>query len=298
MSRATAGSVVVGYDGSAHGAAAVDWAAREAGRRGVDLHVVYAADYAGVVPPAGAATWLPDVAIEAAQEVTKEGADRARQAVDGLQVSTQTVIGSVAGCLVEAAREAALLVVGTRGHGELAGALLGSVAFSVSAHAPCPVIVVRGDSTTRPGPERPVLVGVDGSPAAEAALTFAADTAQALNAPLVIAAVWQVDASQTWEAAYWTSVAPDRTPAEAARSAAQEVVEQAARTAQQHRPGLATRTEVLSGPVGRALADHAAGAGLLVVGARGRGGFTGLLLGSVSRAVIHRASSPVAVVRA
>jgi nucleotide-binding universal stress UspA family protein len=142
------------------------------------------------------------------------------------------------------------------------------------------------------------MVGVDGSPTAEAALTFAADTAAAMSAPLVVASVWQVAAGQTWEAAYWTSVAPEQTPAQAARGAAQEVAEQAARTAQQGRPGLTVRTEVLSGPVGRVLADHAAGAGLLVVGARGRGGFTGLLLGSVSRAVIHRASCPVAVVRA
>jgi nucleotide-binding universal stress UspA family protein len=298
MTRATAGSVVVGYDGSPHAAAAVDWAAAEAGRRGVGLHLLYAADYAGVVSPAGAAAWLPDLAVDAAREITEEGAERARKTVPNLQVTTDTTIGSVTGSLVDAATDAALLVVGTRGHGELAGALLGSVAFSVSAHSPCPVVVVRGDGTISPGPERPVLVGVDGSPAAEAALAFAADTAHDNGAPLVIAGVWQVAAAETWEAAYWSSVEPTRTPAEAARRAADEVVAQAERAAREKHPGLTTSTEVLSGPVGRSLADQGAGAGLLVVGARGRGGFTGLLLGSVSRAVIHRASCPVAVVRA
>lgn len=293
------GAVVVGYDGSAHAGAAVDWAAAEAGRRHLPLHVLYAADYPGLVPgPVGGSPWLPERAVEAAEEVTAEGVARARKTAPEVQTTWATMVGSASGTLVDASARASLVVVGTRGHGQLAGSLLGSVAFAVSAHARCPVVVVRGDGATSPGPDRPVVVGVDGSPAAAAALDYAADVAARSSAPLVVLAAWQMAAAETWEAAYWTSVEPGSEPGEAARRAAVDVVDGAAARARDRHAGLQTRTEVVDGPAGRALSGASSGAGLLVVGARGRGGFTGLLLGSVSHAVIHGSSCPVAVVHA
>jgi nucleotide-binding universal stress UspA family protein len=293
------GAVVVGYDGSAHSGTAVDWAAAEAARCSLPLHVLYAADYPGLVPgPIGQSPWLPERAVQTAESLAAEGAARARKTAPDVQTTWATVVGSASGALVDASAGASSVVVGTRGHGQLAGSLLGSVAFAVSAHAHCPVVVVRGNGATAPGPERPVVVGVDGSPAAAAALEYAADVAARASAPLVVLAAWQMAAAETWEAAYWISVEPGSEPGEAARRAAGEVADEAAARARDRHPGLVARPQVVDGPAGRALSEASSAAGLLVVGARGRGGFKGLLLGSVSHAVIHGSSCPVAVVRA
>lgn len=292
MAEAAQGAVVVGYDGSAQARAAVQWAAQEAVRRAASLHVAYAADYPGPVAP----SWLPEEAVRSAASVAAEGAEHARAAAPGLEVTRSTSIGSPAGVLVDESRRASLLVVGTRGHGELLGALLGSVAFAVSAHAPCPVVVVRGDATARPGPDAPVVVGVDGSAEADQALRFAADTAADTGAPLVVTAAWRPPAGEVWEAAAWTTRVSENL-GDAAERAARDMTVRAEAAALDAHPGLAVRREVVPGPAGRVLADLSAGAGLVVVGARGRGGFAGLLLGSVSHAVIHGATCPVAVVR-
>jgi nucleotide-binding universal stress UspA family protein len=171
------------------------------------------------------------------------------------------------------------------------------VAFAVSSHARCPVVVVRGDGTTVPGPDRPVVVGIDGSPAAAAALRFGARTAAETSAPLVLVGAWHPPAGDTWEAAYWVTMTPGEGAGAAAERATQDVLDRARDVARDAHPGLEVRTEAIGGSAGRVLADASKGAGLVVVGARGRGGFSGLLLGSVSHAVIHRATCPVAVVR-
>lgn len=301
MSHAPPGAVVVGYDGTPHAAQAVAWAATEAARRGTALHVVYAADSSGLVPgPVGVSPWLPERAVAIATDVALGGVERARRVAPDLEVSHLAETGSAAGVLVDESAGAALLVVGTRGHGELAGTLLGSVAFAVSAHAPCPVVVVRGPgaATRHPGPGRAVVVGVDGSKASAAALHFAVRTAVEASAPLLVVSAWHPTAAETWEAAYWTSLHPGAELGEAARRAAERVVEEAVTDARRAAPQLAVRTETAGGSADLVLADFSSGAGLLVVGARGRGGFAGLLLGSVSHGVIHRSACPVAVVRA
>jgi len=298
MGHAAPGAVVVGYDGSEQAVAALRWAVAEARRRRTSLHVVYAADYPGLVPgPIGVNPWLPERAVAVAADVAVGGQDRARTLAPELTVTHRAEIGSAAGVLVEESADAALLVVGTRGHGDLAGLLLGSVAFAVSAHAHCPVAVVRGDGSAGPGAGRPVVVGVDGSKPAEAAAGVAASLAARDGAPLVVAAAWHPAAAETWEAAYWTSVQPGQQLGEAARRAAQDVADEAARTARELHPGLEVGTEVVGGPADRVLADLSLDASLVVVGARGRGGFAGLVLGSVSHGVIHRSSCPVLVVR-
>lgn len=292
------GRVVVGYDGSSQSARALDWAAQEAARRGASLQVVYAADAPGVLPRGvGVSDWLPETVLHAASTTAQEGLERVRRAVAALDASCATRAGSASSVLVEESLRADLLVVGTRGHGELAAAILGSVAFAVSAHAHCPVVVVRGSPPPHPGPERPLVVGVDGSPAADAALTFAAATAYSAFAPLVIVSVWHPPTPAGWETGFWEAHVPDVDPMAAARRTAEEVAENAERVALADHPRLTVRRQVASGPPDRALADLSRDAGMVVVGARGRGGFTGLLLGSVSHGVIHRASCPVAVVR-
>lgn len=295
--QGTQDTVVVGYDGSSHADAALDWATREARRRGAGLRVVHAADYPGMVPgPTVASPWVPAGASDAAAEVTRRGVRRAAELAPDLEITERTTVGSPPGALVEESVTAGLLVVGTRGRGNLAGALLGSVAFAVSAHAHCPVVVVRGDGSRHPGPDHPVVVGVDGSPAAQAALRLAARTAAETSAPLLLVAAWQPPAVEAPEAATWTKVRGDEV-GESARGAATQVVTAAEQAVRAEHPGLTVRGEVHGGSPAVVLGDMSAGAGMVVVGARGRGGFTGLLLGSVSHGVIQRARVPVAVVR-
>jgi hypothetical protein len=89
----------------------------------------------------------------------------------GLRIASATEVTSPSQALTEASNDAALVVLGSRGHGRVLGALLGSVAFAVAARASCPVIVVKEDAVDLlVGPEHRVVVGADGSAEAAAAV--------------------------------------------------------------------------------------------------------------------------------
>jgi len=145
--------IVVGVDGSQGGLQALDWALAEAHVRQAPLHVVHAwmlplidalpEPWAVGSPPFGP----PDEDVhdhleETARRVLDASLDRARSAQPGLEVRGELVESRPAAALLEAARDADLLVVGSRGRGGFAGLLLGSVSAQCVHHAPCPVVVV------------------------------------------------------------------------------------------------------------------------------------------------------------
>lgn len=294
-----AGHIVVGYDGSEAAAAALDWAAAEAQRRRSPLTVLNVIDYVEATPGHLEATPWTDLSEATLGQVATEGVSRARKNADSIEITPVTELGSTAKTLLEAAREADLVVVGTRGHGELSGTLLGSVSLALSGHARCPTVVVRGDSTLLPGPHRPVVIGVDESPGADAALRFAADTAAATGARLIVVSGYQPALLQVWTGIVATTVDAQPDPGYVAdsRSVAEKVTAAAARVARTSYPGLDVTEQVGHGSAAAVITAATYRAGLAVVGSRGRGGFTGLLLGSVSHRVLHTALCPVAVVR-
>ena len=294
--KSQVGRIVVGYDGSDHSVAALEWAAAEAERRGRPLTVLHVLDYLGWIPsPMGPFGW-PEVEDERVARVARSGADRARNIADLVDVSAITRVAQVPATLIAFSDEAELLVVGTRGHGELAGAVLGSVAFAVGAHARCPVVVVRGESVV-PGPDRPVVVGVDGSGNSDEAVRYAADAAAAVRAPLIILSAYRTLTSEAWAEAYVYLIAQGRPAFDTlARRSAATAASTGARVAREAYPGLDITEQVVEDLPAQALAKAAEGAGLLVVGSRGHGGFVGLMLGSVSHALIHSAPCPVTIV--
>lgn len=277
--------IVVGYDGSAGAGVAVDWAAAEAKRRDVPLSLVHA------VPLHHTAVAVDDAAVAAAA-----GAGRARQfGATGL-VTARTAPAPAGHALVRASQNAALVVLGTRGRGTAAGEILGSVGVSVAAEAACPVVVVRGD-TRVPGPGRPVVVGVDGSAEAGIALRYAADAAAAYRARLTVVTAWEAPARRARHPLSPLPRLEGLEEARRSRHAAMDVACAAADLAAQLYPALTVRAEARRGRAAEVLAAEADGAGMVVVGSRGRGALTGLLLGSVSHAVMHTAPCPVTVVR-
>jgi len=289
---------VVGYDGTQAARRAVDWAADEATRRHLSLEVVYVVDRGLVADqPSSGAPWEPSHAVALAGAVTTEGVDRARARHPQLSVDGTTLVGSPRTVLVDTARGAELLVVGSHGHDGIAGAL-GSVATSTVVHAPCPVVVVRGDYFVAPGPQHPVVVGVDDSEPAAAALRHAADLAAGAGAPLRIVCARRPLPLDGWVRAYWHAVNPSLDPVEVTDEAARVVLGRARNAVHARRPGLAVQAVMAEGPPAGVILAHARDAALVVVGARGRGNVTGLLLGSVSHGVVHGAQCPVLVVHA
>jgi nucleotide-binding universal stress UspA family protein len=294
-----AARVVVGYDASASARTAVGWAAAEAARRALPLTVVYAADYTGLVGgPISMSPALPGVSVDEAKRIAEGGADLARGRQSGVEVQATTFAGSPSTVLIEESKAAAIVVLGTRGHGDVAGVLLGSVASRVAAHARCPVVVVRGEDVVVAGADRPVVVGVDGSPSAGAALEAAIGRATETGAPLRIVCAWRPTAPGDWEREYWLAVGPGTDPDETARDAAERVAADAAAAVRRLAPDLTVETSVQGGDAAAVILDAAGDAGLVVVGARGRGSLASLLLGSVSHGVVHRARCPVMIVRA
>lgn len=283
--------VVAGVDGSDASLAAALLAAREAELRSLPLELVYAYAPAFLARPSTFPPDLPPVAPgppddelrRSAEEQLHTAAGQVRASHPDLPVVTRLRDGYPAGVLTDASHHATLLVVGHRGGGGFAGLLAGSVGVQLASHAACPVIVTRGD----PPDDYPVVVGVDGSEGSYRAAAFAIDAAAAYGVPLVALYAWPWDAG-------W---APEQVQAGAPPPEMPDAPREALRDLAGKYPQVTVRPEVHAEVAAHeALVGASAAARMVVVGSRGRGGFRGLLLGSVSQALIHHAQCPVAVV--
>jgi nucleotide-binding universal stress UspA family protein len=288
--------VVVGFDGGEPARAAVRWAAREAARLGSPLTIVYAANVPAVT------AWSPGTAVvldglgDVSERVAAEGAALAREVAPDLRVRSLGMIGGPAGELIGRSGEAGLVVVGRRRRSALASAALGSVSFAVILHARCPVVVVQeGTEDTAVASGGPVVVGVDESRAAQAALELAAELADAWGSALSVVAAWSVPASEPWTEALGPEAA--QAAHDDARRGAEEVAAAALDRVRAAHPRIEASLSVVQGTADEVLAEASRSAGLVVVGSRGHGGFAGMMLGSVGHSVLRKASSPVAVVR-
>ncbi|MER7459354.1 universal stress protein [Micromonospora sp. NPDC126480] len=290
MTINTGAPVVVGVDGSAAALDAVRVAAREAEYRQRPLRVVHAFIWPLTGAPLGPAAGAPAHAglRNQAEQYVTEAVEQARKVAPDLRITGVVADGAPTPVLVDEAREAALMVLGHRGLGGFAGLLLGSVTVQVSARAECPVLVVRGE----PRADGPVVVGVDGSELSKEAVAFAFEEAARRDAPLVAVHAWL----------YPTPVGPgDILPlvydleafeAEEERTLAESLAGFAERY-----PQVTVQPRLVRGSPARVLVEESRQAQLVVVGAHGRGALGGLLLGSVSHAVLHHADSPLVIVR-
>lgn len=295
VSQSARTHVLVGYDGSPGAAAAVEWAAHQANARGLPLEVRTVIEPPGEIAADVLGEGWAEDSQTVAHELAHEGAELASRTAT-VQVTTRGVVGHASAGLVEGSEDAALLVVGAHGEDRLPTFLIGFVAFSVTVHARCPVAVVRGAPPRQPGPEAPVVVGVDGSRSATAALLEAADLAARAGAELVVVSVWRSSAA-TRLGSRWDDTWRRESASHPAHVAAEAVAQAESDRARHVHPGLAVSTRVLEGGPARVLAELSTSASAVVIGSRGRGGFTGLLLGSVTRRLVHEANCPVVVVR-
>lgn len=287
------GPVVAGVDGSPSSLVAVERAAEEARLHGVELRVINAFTWPPPLPLAAESLAYQPVESalrEVADHLLAEAVARVRETVPDTRVSSQVIDGDPLTVLVGASHWAALVVLGSRGLSTFSGLLLGSVAGRVAARAACPVLVVRGD----PGPGGEVAVGVDGSPAGLSALAVAFSEASARGAPLVAVHAWS-----EWNVPPSPPEDPGKPYAMAAGELRQKeevlMAESLAGWSAEY-PDVAVERRTVRGRPRQALLDAGEHAQLLVVGTRGHGGFRGLLLGSVSQAVLHHAPCSVLVV--
>ena len=255
--------ILVGYDGSEDADAATAWAAEAARLRREPVVVVIAEDTGA---DAVGLRWWPQSYWrelgERAEGLLREGG------VSEVRVERHT--GALVPALVPLARDATMLVLGSRGHGKAGQTFVGSTSQRAAGHAPCPVVVVR--EPANPASDR-VVVGVDGSHGSDAALDFACSQAELAHQRVLV-----LHGSG------------------AEGEAALDVADAVTRARVGH-PDVRLEAASVDQPAAQALVDASTDAALVVVGSRGLRPYEGMQLGSVSHDVLRRARCSVGVVR-
>ena len=284
--------IVVGVDGSPPSKVAVDWAARDAAMRDVALKLVYVLNppvvmaFPDVPMPPGYIEWQE----EEGRRLLESAAKTADDAVAGsrVEVTSEMLSGPSVPALVDLSTEAQLIVVGSHGRGPVARGLLGSVSTGLVHHSHCPVAVIRDEDPLIPHPlKAPVVVGVDGSPASEKALAIAFEEASFRGVDLVAVHSWSDTGVFEFPGADWSTL----------QSMGEETLGERLSGGSERYPDVLVRRVVAADHAARQLIEQSEQAQLLVVGSHGRGGFAGMLLGSVGTSVVHAARVPVIVAR-
>ncbi|BCY09393.1 universal stress protein [Actinoplanes sp. L3-i22] len=265
--------IIIGYDGSPLARAALDWTLDEADRTHCPVELFYADEWPAWTPTGGASSGpdRPDsYAVEVIGGMMERALATARQTHPMVDVTTKTVRAFPGPALIDRSRRARLIVVGGRGHSAVAD-LLGSVSSAVSAHAHCPVVVIRGAASSNAR----VVAGIDGSALATPVLDFAAAQASARRVPLRVVQAW---------------------PLAQARDRERDRLDSLVIETRDTFPEITVESEAIVEHPAAALVRESAAAQLVVVGSRGRNVVQGLLLGSVSQHLLRHSSCTVAVV--
>jgi nucleotide-binding universal stress UspA family protein len=284
--------ILVGVDDSPAAKAAIEWGARDAELRRIPLTLVHAISpnltsrWNTPLPP-GLAQWqhdhggrLLDDAVKIVEKVCHQGGPTT--------IHTEILSSAAVPTLIDLSQDAELAVTGSYGAGSWSGRLLGSVSSALLRHAYCPVAIIHNGEPLAPDQDQaPVLLGIDGSSESELATAIAFEEAARRNAGLIALHAWSdVDVSE-WPDVDWP----------AAQSMSEQMLAERLTGWQEKYRDVNVRRIVVRDQPARQLVAHSAEAQLLVVGSRGRGGFGGMLVGSVSESVALLARTPVIVVR-
>ncbi|WP_433604157.1 universal stress protein [Prescottella agglutinans] len=290
----TSAPVVVGIDGSDSSFAAVNWAAREARLHGCPVHLLAAL---GAPTPYGDGIRLPPSYFADRDRAVHGHLERAAtiaRTVDGAapvtDITSEIVTGPARPALIEASKSARMVVVGSRGLGQVTAALAGSVAVALTAHAHCPVVVLREPAAPAAGMGE-IVVGIDGSENSRPALAAALEEASLRGVGVV--------AVHTWSPFTLSTVFDDQLdlPWDEVEVAEQAVLAESLAGWAERYPETPVARAVVRGNSAEELRERAADAALLVVGTHGRGGFAGMLVGSTSTVLLHSATCPLMIVR-
>jgi nucleotide-binding universal stress UspA family protein len=288
--RAMRSTIVVGVDGSAASDAAVRWAAREAIMHGAPIKLINV-----VAPTLVSSAMAPNHTITQGEENgARQILNQARQIVDEQAGEKQPDIhierryAGVVPTLVDASNDAQMIVVGNSGR-SFGREIIGSVSAGLLHHANCPVTFVPDPGSAQHGirDDAPVLVGIDGSTASEAAAALAFDEASRRGAPLIALLAWSDVGVFPILGMDWRTY----------RDEGAELLGERLAGWQERYPDVQVRRRLVCDLPERWLVDESKNAQLVVLGSGGRGGYAGMHLGSVPSAVVRSARVPVIVVR-
>lgn len=284
-------AVVIAVDGSPESDAAVRFGTREAVLRNVGitlLNVVSRYITSRSIGPAA----LEPAYTEWQQQNARDALAQAEKTVHASaggpvpEVRTEVVYSAVVPALADASKHAVMTVVGCRGRGAIGRLTLGSASTGLIHHGHGPIALVRAEQAMAPDEVAPVLVGIDGSPASEAATELAFDEASRRGVDLVALHAWSD-----------LSYSPYEIADQSFEVQGNEILAERLAGWQERYPDVMVHRRVVTNRAAHWLVDASQQSQLVVVGSHGRGGYTGMLLGSVSTAVAHAAHCPVVVVR-
>ncbi|MGA5082098.1 universal stress protein [Streptomyces griseoincarnatus] len=280
-------TVTVGYDGSSESRAAAEWAAREALLRGLPLRLVNVRE--PIPGHIAESDLMADGTFrERAERLPREAGATLRARHPELEAVAEQIPGGPMDVLPEVAKDADLLVLGSRGLSGIGGFLVGSVGMVVIAHTTTPVVLVRAATSAKAA--GPVVVGVDTDKPNGTVLAFAFEEAARRGAVLKAVHGWTVPP-------YYAYVLPAY-PALAAELGEEQsdALTEVLRPWREKFPDVEVAEESLAGSAAVRIVDAARDASLVVVGRRIRRGPIGAHIGPVTHAVLHHATAPVAVV--
>jgi nucleotide-binding universal stress UspA family protein len=270
--------ILAGYDGSPGSQEALAWAAAETTSRGSPLTVC--STWAPGYPALPGEVTAFDLARRSGERTLAQGMQFVHDLMVPVEVQPLLTAGPAAAVLCEHSAKAEMLVVGSRGQGGFAGLALGSVSSQVAAHAHGRIVVVRGHWRRVPTHAPPlIVVGTEGSAASEPAVELAFEEA-AYHGTALLAVCALADAPGNLGCA---------------REIEDSFEYLISRWEKAH-PEVPVGRHISQGCARTALLGAAGEAQLLVVGAWGRGGIEGMMLGSVSTALLQYAPCPVGIV--